>query len=117
MWLDIIIIKDENNVLLIRKTYLKDGFLEYLAINKITPKFDVFWVMQCTRIHLEDNLTTCLTFLFHQVVRQMPTIASNKQPTIAIITAHYAEKLAVDTMIENQETFVRYTTVGKKLAS
>lgn len=47
-----------------------------------------------------------------KVVRQMPTIASNKQPTIAIITAHYAEKLAVDTMIENQETFVRYTTVG-----
>ncbi|XP_068205100.1 uncharacterized protein [Palaemon carinicauda] len=47
-----------------------------------------------------------------KVVRQMPTITSNKQPTIAIITAHYSEKLAVDTMIENQETFVRYTTVG-----
>lgn len=43
----------------------------------------------------------------------MPTITSKKQPTIAIITAHYCEKLAVDTMIENQETFVRYTTVGK----
>ncbi|KAK7045742.1 hypothetical protein SK128_003727 [Halocaridina rubra] len=50
-----------------------------------------------------------------KVVRQMPTIQSNKQPTIAIITAHYSEKLAVDTMIENQETFVRYTTVGKLL--
>ncbi|RXG69333.1 hypothetical protein Avbf_05797 [Armadillidium vulgare] len=48
-----------------------------------------------------------------QVVKQMPTISSNKQPTIAIITAQYAEKLAVDTMIENQETFVRYTTVGE----
>ncbi|XP_064091192.1 uncharacterized protein LOC135204888 isoform X2 [Macrobrachium nipponense] len=48
-----------------------------------------------------------------KVVRQMPTITSNKQPTIAIITAHYSEKLAVDTMIENQETFVRYTTVGE----
>ncbi|XP_045115385.1 uncharacterized protein LOC123506982 isoform X2 [Portunus trituberculatus] len=47
-----------------------------------------------------------------KVVRQMPTITSKKQPTIAIITAHYCEKLAVDTMIENQETFVRYTTVG-----
>ncbi|XP_042206747.1 uncharacterized protein LOC121855722 isoform X2 [Homarus americanus] len=47
-----------------------------------------------------------------KVVRQMPTITTNKQPTIAIITAHYSEKLAVDTMIENQETFVRYTTVG-----
>ncbi|KAK8740453.1 hypothetical protein OTU49_002916 [Cherax quadricarinatus] len=48
-----------------------------------------------------------------KVVRQMPTITTNKQPTIAIITAHYSEKLAVDTMIENQETFVRYTTVGE----
>ena len=45
----------------------------------------------------------------------MPTISSNKQPTIAIITAQYCEKLAVDAMIENQETFVRYTTVGKSL--
>ncbi|KMQ92138.1 hypothetical protein RF55_7917 [Lasius niger] len=45
-----------------------------------------------------------------QVVKQMPTMA--KQPTIAIITAQYCEKLAVDSMIENKETFVRYTTVG-----
>ncbi|CAG9836488.1 unnamed protein product [Diabrotica balteata] len=50
----------------------------------------------------------------HQVtiVKQMPTVASSKQPTIAIITAQYCEKLAVDAMIENKETFVRYTTVG-----
>ncbi len=45
----------------------------------------------------------------------MPTIASNKQPTIAIITAQYCEKLAVDAMLENKETLVRYTTVGKYL--
>ncbi|GLH03138.1 Uncharacterized protein GBIM_09045 [Gryllus bimaculatus] len=48
-----------------------------------------------------------------QVVKQMPTMVSAKQPTIAIITAQYCEKLAVDTMIENKETFVRYTTVGE----
>lgn len=50
----------------------------------------------------------------HQVtiVKQMPTMASSKQPTIAIITAQYCEKLAVDAMIENKETYVRYTTVG-----
>ncbi|XP_015589440.1 uncharacterized protein LOC107265026 isoform X1 [Cephus cinctus] len=47
-----------------------------------------------------------------KVVKQMPTMASSKQPTIAIITAQYCEKLAVDSMIENKETFVRYTTVG-----
>lgn len=45
----------------------------------------------------------------------MPTMANAKQPTIAIITAQYCEKLAVDSMIENKETFVRYTTVGKIL--
>lgn len=50
-----------------------------------------------------------------QVVKQMPTMVSSKQPTIAIITAQYCEKLAVDSMIENKETFVRYTTVGKFL--
>ncbi|XP_057663423.1 uncharacterized protein LOC130898271 isoform X1 [Diorhabda carinulata] len=51
----------------------------------------------------------------HQVtiVKQMPTVASSKQPTIAIITAQYCEKLAVDAMIENKETYVRYTTVGE----
>lgn len=59
-----------------------------------------------TRIHHEDTEI--------KVVKQMPTIASNKQPTIAIITAQYCEKLAVDSMLENKETFVRYTTVGKK---
>ncbi|KAL1140100.1 hypothetical protein AAG570_000032, partial [Ranatra chinensis] len=47
-----------------------------------------------------------------QIVKQMPTIISSKQPTIAIITAQYCEKLAVDAMIENKETFVRYTTLG-----
>lgn len=58
-----------------------------------------------TRIHHEDTEI--------KVVKQMPTIASNKQPTIAIISAQYCEKLAVDAMLENKETFVRYTTVGK----
>ncbi|CAG0914477.1 unnamed protein product [Notodromas monacha] len=48
-----------------------------------------------------------------QVVRQMPTIASTAQPTIAIITANYCEKLAVDSMIENKQTYVRYNTVGE----
>nr|CAH7752919.1 unnamed protein product [Callosobruchus chinensis] len=46
------------------------------------------------------------------VVKQMPAVAGSKQPTIAIITAQYAEKLAVDAMMEDKETFVRYTTVG-----
>ncbi|XP_046392502.1 uncharacterized protein LOC124160620 isoform X2 [Ischnura elegans] len=52
-----------------------------------------------------------------QIVKQMPTIASSKQPTIAIVTAQYCEKLAVDAMIENKETFVRYTTVGPSVTT
>ncbi|XKL59919.1 hypothetical protein PGB90_000935 [Kerria lacca] len=48
-----------------------------------------------------------------QVVKQMPTIVSAKQPTFAIITAQYCEKIAVDALIENKETYVRYTTVGE----
>ncbi|GBP39434.1 hypothetical protein EVAR_23784_1 [Eumeta japonica] len=47
-----------------------------------------------------------------QVVKQMPTLSSSRQPTIAIITALYCEKQAVDAMMDNQETFVRFTTVG-----
>ena len=47
-----------------------------------------------------------------QMVKQMPTIAANQQPTIAIITALYHEKVAVDAMMENKTTYVRYKTEG-----
>lgn len=48
-----------------------------------------------------------------QVVKQMPTLCSSRQPSIAVITALYCEKQAVDAMMDNQETYVRYTTVGE----
>uniref|UniRef100_A0A8D8ZKE6 Winged helix-turn-helix domain-containing protein n=1 Tax=Cacopsylla melanoneura TaxID=428564 RepID=A0A8D8ZKE6_9HEMI len=48
-----------------------------------------------------------------QVVKQMPIITKSRQPTIAIITAQYCEKVAVDALIGDKETFVRYTTVGE----
>ncbi|XP_045494384.1 uncharacterized protein LOC123693364 isoform X2 [Colias croceus] len=48
-----------------------------------------------------------------QVVKQMPTLSSARQPTIAVVTALYCEKQAVDAMMDNQETYVRYTTVGE----
>jgi hypothetical protein len=53
-----------------------------------------------------------VTYLF-KIVEQIPIIQYNRQPTVAIITAEYCEKVAVDILIENKETFVRYTTVGK----
>ncbi|XP_025078923.1 uncharacterized protein LOC112555000 isoform X3 [Pomacea canaliculata] len=48
-----------------------------------------------------------------QMVKQMPTIAANQQPTIAIITYLYYEKIAVDAMMENKTTYVRYKTEGE----
>ena len=36
-----------------------------------------------------------------------------KQPSIAIITSQYHEKMAVDAMMSNRQTFVRYATVGE----
>ncbi|XP_015380168.1 PREDICTED: uncharacterized protein LOC107173931 isoform X2 [Diuraphis noxia] len=51
--------------------------------------------------------------LHDKIVEQMPVIQYNRQPTVAIITAEYCEKVAVDTLIDNKETFVRYTTVGE----
>ena len=47
-----------------------------------------------------------------KMVKQMPNVQKSQQPTIAIITAQYCEKLAVDAMIENKDTYVRYKTEG-----
>ncbi|KAK6180884.1 hypothetical protein SNE40_008854 [Patella caerulea] len=48
-----------------------------------------------------------------EVVKNMPMMASSDQPTIAIITALYCEKLAVDSMMENKRTYVKYKTEGE----
>ncbi|RWS30789.1 uncharacterized protein B4U80_03213 [Leptotrombidium deliense] len=48
-----------------------------------------------------------------KLVKQMPKVVRSQQPTIAIITAQYAEKLAVDAMIDNKDTYVRYKTEGE----
>ncbi|XP_054086934.1 uncharacterized protein LOC105211721 isoform X4 [Zeugodacus cucurbitae] len=84
---------EEQDVLLVFISLKERGLIKSMEYNSYT------------RIHHEDKEI--------KVVKQMPTIASNKQPTIAIITAQYCEKLAVDAMLENKETFVRYTTVGE----
>jgi hypothetical protein len=58
------------------------------------------------RVHAanEDDVT---------VVKQMPRVERALQPTIAIITAQYHEKMAVDAVMTNKQTFVRYATVGQ----
>lgn len=50
-----------------------------------------------------------------KIVKQIPMVIGSKQPTIAIITAQFCEKLAVDAMMENKETYVKYKTEGKCL--
>ncbi|UYV69513.1 hypothetical protein LAZ67_6003863 [Cordylochernes scorpioides] len=47
------------------------------------------------------------------MVKQMPKVTRSQQPTIAIITAHFWEKVAVDAMIDNKDTYVKYKTEGE----
>ena len=42
----------------------------------------------------------------------MHTVTSHQQPTIAVITANYCEKLAVDAMMENKTTYVKFKIGG-----
>ncbi|ELU18921.1 hypothetical protein CAPTEDRAFT_210402 [Capitella teleta] len=48
-----------------------------------------------------------------KVVAHIPRLAPAKQPTVAIITLLYSEKLAVDAMMESKTTFIRYKTEGE----
>ena len=57
------------------------------------------------RVHANEDEVT--------VVRQMPRAERAQQPTIAVITSQYHEKLAVDAVMTNKQTFVRYATVGE----
>ncbi len=45
----------------------------------------------------------------------MPMQAQASKPTIAIITSRYYEKLAVDAMMENKTTYVRFKAEGNVL--
>jgi len=48
-----------------------------------------------------------------EIIKNMPMIATNLQPTIAIITSQYCEKMAVDAMMESKTTYVKYKTEGE----
>ncbi|XP_050541740.1 uncharacterized protein LOC126905766 isoform X2 [Daktulosphaira vitifoliae] len=64
-------------------------------------------------VKLVDGGAYTRVVLHDKIVEQMPVFQKNRQPTVAIITAEYCEKVAVDALIDNKETFVRYTTVGE----
>merc|ERR1719367_2256775 len=58
------------------------------------------------RVHQNEEEVT--------IVKQMPrAVEGGIQPTIAVITAQYFEKMAVDAMMTNKQTFMRYATVGE----
>ena len=62
------------------------------------------------RVHQNEEEVT--------IVKQMPRgVEKALQPTIAVITAQYFEKMAVDAMMTNKQTFMRYATVGKSMRS
>jgi len=48
------------------------------------------------------------------MIQQQPKVSNNDQPTVAIITVNYYEKLAVDAMMTNKVTFVRHKPEGNK---
>jgi nucleoside phosphorylase len=48
-----------------------------------------------------------------KVVKNMPIQAQASKPTIAVITSKYNEKLAVDSMMENKTTYVKFKTEGE----
>ncbi|KAK2159516.1 hypothetical protein LSH36_151g00044 [Paralvinella palmiformis] len=48
-----------------------------------------------------------------KIVKQMPLQQGGDKPTVAIITFKYYEKMAVDAMMTNKTTFVKYKTEGE----
>ena len=53
-----------------------------------------------------------LPFSEVQVVDQMPMLPSHEQPRVALVTLLFSEKLAVDAMMDNKTTYVKYKTEG-----
>lgn len=47
-----------------------------------------------------------------QLVTELPAQTTAEQPSLAIITGLFEEKLAVDAMMDEKSTFVKYTTDG-----
>ncbi|XP_046369362.1 uncharacterized protein LOC124144153 isoform X3 [Haliotis rufescens] len=48
-----------------------------------------------------------------KLVKEMPTLTGKEQPTIGVITGLFCEKLAVDAMMEEKTTYVKFKTEGE----
>jgi len=63
-------------------------------------------------------LNSCIVYNSEvKIVKQMPVQTPGKKPTVAIITSKYYEKLAVDAMMDDKTTFVKYKTEGNAYVS
>ncbi len=69
-----------------------------------------------TSISTSKILMWLIIFIFVpsvvKVVDHLPVLRGRETPTIAIITALYCEKLAVDAMMEHKVSYVKYKTEG-----
>lgn len=72
----------------------------------------VYKYEHCVRVLVLDITVCCMMIAEVKIVQQMPIQSQGNKPSVAIITSKYYEKLAVDAMMENKTTFVRYKTEG-----
>ena len=54
-----------------------------------------------------------VTFAEVKEIKHMPIMEKGQKPTVAIITSKYYEKLAIDSMMQDKTTFVKYKTEGE----
>lgn len=63
--------------------------------------------LQLTRFSFCCN--NYINFFLEQISQNLKVVGG---PTVAIVTALYVEKLAIDAVIQDRQTYVRYKTAG-----
>jgi len=89
-----------------------------------SPCQDISGLTQCCEVAAVVAVTVMVMMMMMmmmlavtevKIVKQMPAQAPGKKPTVAVITSRYYEKLAVDAMMEDKTTFVKYKTEGTNM--
>lgn len=68
--------------------------------------------IQNVQLHSLVFVCILMNILEVKIVKHMPELKASEQPTIAIVTSLFCEKVAVDAMIEEKTTYVKYKTEG-----
>lgn len=106
--------------------YLESAYPNILPTDELSEflKVDVATIQQQLKVLVDKNLIKemepgkWVRKVLDQktevkMVTQMPVQTQGAKPTVAIITSRYYEKLAVDSMMEDKTTFVKYKTEGE----